>query len=82
MLYGPIIPIQLKLHVSWYKVCIVYRVSMHVAHCGWTNGRMGGDEVVEVRFMKIINVTAMARFGTKSWPIVGWMSSAVNEMSG
>ena len=37
--------------------------------------------MVEVRFMKMINVTAMARFGTKSWPIVGWMSSAVNEMS-
>jgi hypothetical protein len=32
------------------------------------NGRMGGDEVVEVRFMKTINVTAMARFGTKSLP--------------
>ena len=32
------------------------------------NRTMGGDEVVEVRFMKMINVTAMARFGTKSWP--------------
>ena len=32
------------------------------------NGRMGGDEVVEVRFMNVINFTAMARFGTKSWP--------------
>ena len=34
------------------------------------NRRMGGggDEVVEVRFMKMINVTAMARFRTKSWP--------------
>ena len=32
------------------------------------NGRMGGDEVVEDRFMKMINFTAMARFGTKSWP--------------
>ena len=32
------------------------------------NGRMGGDEVVDVRFVKIINVIAMAMFGTKGWP--------------
>ena len=31
------------------------------------NRRMGGDEVVEVRFMNMINVTAMAGFGTKGW---------------
>ena len=31
------------------------------------NRRMGEDAVVEVRFMKMINVTAMVRFGTKSW---------------
>jgi hypothetical protein len=33
-----------------------------------TNGRMGGDEVVEVRLMKMINVTVIERFGTKSRP--------------
>ena len=32
------------------------------------NRRIGGDEVVEVRFMKMIKVTVMARFRTKSWP--------------